>query len=239
MLFLTHTECSEGKACRRVEISTEFVFEKGALRKSPDISLIFSYLQRIFANSQIDIDMVMLPPRLFNREILARSETHRDVPSDESEGEHELDAISEEARAVRDASSVPTPSTPTHLIKSDSLQYAAGDFPIRKHISIYIVEDRGREKFSGASRKYGIFQMRSSVFCAIRRTDSPLAAAGIIGHEIAHLLGSSHDGDANACSKGYLMQPVYGSTASLLRMSPCSVRSVKNTLAKIACAKRR
>ncbi|KAI5179741.1 hypothetical protein NEOKW01_0204 [Nematocida sp. AWRm80] len=94
---------------------------------------------------------------------------------------------------------------------------------------IVVITSKYSSRFYGLSKVHGYYTGYPIAICTIQKYDTIKNIAEVLVHEILHLLGSSHDGEGNSCSKiGYIMEPTYTDSKALKTISSCTVKAVKN-----------
>lgn len=102
-----------------------------------------------------------------------------------------------------------------------------------KNDPIFFLHAEEDTRVHGASIKGGIFTNAAIAVLSVKKQDTPKEIGEAMAHELAHLLGSKHDGDGNTCpSTGYLMEPIYSASRGIKGLSKCTEIFIKNEIEK-------
>lgn len=103
-----------------------------------------------------------------------------------------------------------------------------------KNDPVFFLHTEEETDVLGASIEGGIFKDSAIAVFSVRRKDTPKEIGEAMAHELAHLLGSKHDGDRNPCSPtGYLMESFYTRSKTRKKLSQCSEQFIEDRMKKM------
>jgi len=101
---------------------------------------------------------------------------------------------------------------------------------MRRAVVLIVVFYEENKTVDGMSFFGGAFTRENIGVVNLRRGETVRRRAEVIAHEMAHILGSSHDGDANACASSGSIMEIYRTPGEGKSLSACTVEYIRKKL---------